>query len=100
MVLVFGTAKYFESRACAREIFRAVLLKKPLIAVLEPDVARGGLGRQAIEDLLIRQRYTPHGKNDAASDQTWAAKWGLDDEVREWGFAAVPTGAEIAAALF
>ena len=50
-VLCFCTAKYFESRACAREIFRAMVLGKPLIAVLEPDAPRGGLRQEAIEAL-------------------------------------------------
>ena len=42
VVLCFCTAKYMQSRACAREIFRAVLQGKPMFAVLESDtVARG-----------------------------------------------------------
>ena len=93
VVLCFCTEKYFQSRACAREIFRAVLRGKPLIAMLEPDASRGGLTRAAIEALLTTARYPPH-------DQTWAAKWALDGEVQAWGYAAIPTCEQIVAALF
>ena len=79
--LCMCTEKYFQSRACAREIFRAVLLQKPLIAVLEPDGTRGSLSREEIEELLTRQLYPPLGQPNAPADLTWADKWALDDEV-------------------
>ena len=50
--LCFCTQKYFRSRACAREIFRAVLNAKPLIAVLESDEERGGLKCEDIKKML------------------------------------------------
>ena len=99
-MLVYCTERYFQSRACAREIIYAVLLKKPLVAVLEPDPARGGLHRRTIEELLAKQRFTPHGKDDAPADHSWVAKWKLEDEIAKWGFTMMPTCAEIAEALF
>ena len=100
VVLVYCTERYFKSRPCAREIIYAVLLKKPLVAVLEPDPARGGLKRCAIEELLTKQRFTPHGKDDAPADHSWVAKWKLEGEIVKWGFTKMPTSAEIAEALF
>ena len=100
VVLIFCTEKYFQSRACAREILRAVLRGKPLIAVLEPDASRGGLDREAIRNLLIRERFPPHNQPGAPCDQPWAAKWALDGEVTSWGYSAVPSGDAIFAALF
>ena len=100
VVLCFCTDKYFQSRACAREIFRALVLSKPLIAVLEPDASRGGLTREAIVALLTTARYPPHGRPNAPATMTWAEKWGLDGEVQAWGYAAIPTGEGIVAALF
>ena len=100
VVLCFCTEKYFQSRACAREIFRAVLQGKPLIAVLEPDAARGGLQPDAIKALLTKDRFRLHNQKEGAADQSWASNWALDSEVREWGFPAAPTGEDIVAALF
>ena len=56
VVLCFCTAKYLNSRACAREIFRAVLQGKPMFVVLESDtVARGE--RSAPEMPHCQQRH-------------------------------------------
>ena len=99
-VLCFCTVKYFESRACAREIFRAILRGKPLIAVLEPDVSRGGLKRKAIEALLTTALYPPLGHSDAPATKTWVEKWALHGEVAEWGYSAIPTCNQIVEALF
>ena len=102
-VLVFATAKYFQSRACARELFRARLRATPLITILEPDrgAERGGLRRDEIEALLTTARFAPHFAPGAPADQTWADKWALDGEVAAWGDGwTPPTGAELAAALF
>jgi hypothetical protein len=100
VVLVFCTVKYFQSRACARELLRAVLKGKPLIAVLEPDSSRGGMDREAIRALLLTERFRPHGQPQAPADQPWAVKWALHDEVAAWGYSAVPTGEAIFDNLF
>ena len=99
-MLCFCTKKYFESRACARELLRAVLRGKPLITVMEPDASRGGLMRRDIVRLLTVERYPPHNRKDAPASQDWVARWALDHEVAEWGYAAVPTGEQIVDALF
>ena len=109
-VLCFCTGRYLESRACAREIFRAVLTGKPLITVLEPDEARGGLTREVIEAILLKARYAPHFKKatwfgSGEKSMTWADRWQLDGEVakwsKEWGYeVVVPTGEQIVTALF
>ena len=99
-LLAMCTAEYFRSRACARELFRAWLQKKPLIALLEPDARRGGLSRQAVEHLLVSARFPLVGASSSPAIHTWAAQWALDGEVAEWGFPATPTGEQILAALF
>ena len=45
-------------------------------------------------------RYPPHSQSNAPATATWAEKWALDGEVKEWGYARIPTGDEILAALF
>ena len=80
-----------------------MLRRKPLIAVLEPDVspARGGLTREAIEALLTALHYKLlRASADAPSDVSWVAQWQLDDEINKWGYAALPTGEEIVLHLF
>ena len=99
-VLVFCTDKYLKSRACARELFRAVLLKKPLIVVLEPDETRGGLSPEKIKHRLATERYAPFREPNAAKDQPWAKRWALEQEVTKWGFDEIPTGQQIIEALF
>ena len=95
-ILVFCTAKYFKSRACARELILSVLLGKPLIAVIEPDTFRGGLSRADIEDLLLNRG----GKLEESEGQVWVLKWGLDEEMRRFGYETMPTGKQVVDALF
>lgn len=106
VVLCFCTAKYFESRACALEMFRAVLLGRPLIALLEPDASRGGLRQADIEARLVTARYAPRSHPNAPADLTWTSHWGLDGVVKMWEGALdrtdlqPPSGEAVVAALF
>ena len=70
-VLAFCTRKYFGSRACARELFRAVLLNKPIIALLEPErtAEKGGLTVSECKATLTTE---------------WVQKWKLEGEVAKW----------------
>ena len=80
-----------------------MLTGKPLITVLEPDEARGGLTRETIETILTRTLYAPHFKKDSwfqEKTMSWAQKWQLEGEVAEWGYKAVPTSDQIMKALF
>jgi hypothetical protein len=76
MVLVFCTAKFFKSRACARELVRAVLTKKPLIALLEPNA----------DKVLLTDG--------------WVQSWNLTSEVSKWGVGAIPSAETMTTALF
>ena len=46
VVLVFLTENFIKSGACSKEVMRAIFLKKPIIAVLETDAARGALSQR------------------------------------------------------
>ena len=48
-VLVFLTSEYVGSRKCMLELTTAWRLRKPLIAVREPDTRHGGLSAKAFE---------------------------------------------------
>ena len=86
IVSCFCTQKYFESKACARELVLSVALKKPLVALLEPDASKGGLTQAAVENLLT---------------DDWLARFDFENELDElWGGADVPSAADVRAALF
>lgn len=44
---------YFTSRNCMREIRHAVRLNKPIIAMLEPEQAKGGMTLEQIQEQLL-----------------------------------------------
>ena len=43
VVLVFCSKGYFQSKNCMREIISCVVKGKPIIAVTDPELAKGGL---------------------------------------------------------
>ena len=55
VILVCCTQKYFRSQACAREIIRAVLRSKPLIALLEPEARNGAMSESEIRTTVRLQ---------------------------------------------
>ena len=66
-VLVFCSAGYFESRNCMRELRLAVEQNKPLIALLEPDVSRGGMSLEEVNQQILESEAS-------------YAKWGFGNE--------------------
>jgi hypothetical protein len=65
IILVFLSRGYFNSRNCLREITAAMLHDKPLLLVLEPNEAKGGLtleeARQECPDKLREYVFGPGG---------------------------------------
>lgn len=51
-VLIFCSQGYFQSKNCMREIRAAVRMNKPLLAVLEPEVGKGGLSVEEVRHQL------------------------------------------------
>lgn len=90
-ILVFCTEGYFESRNCMRELLRAVISKKPIICLLEPEGKRGGL---TSDQILRRLKEAEHRY----------ASWGLTDEVETWtreeGLGPLPSPEELHQDLF
>ena len=77
--------RYFQSKACARELLRAVLRGKPLVALLEPEARHGA---QSIEEIR------------ASLTDEWVHSWGLEDEMAELGYDEMPGGKAVFDALF
>ena len=94
-VLVYLTRAYFQKMNSMKELYRAVVNRRPIIVVLEPDASQdGGMSQSDIEALLtdahidrfkLRKRYTA---------------WKDKGEVAADGFDHAPGGADVAAALF
>jgi hypothetical protein len=54
---VFCTSSYFEKRSSLEELFRAVVQRRPILPMLEPDrLQEGGLKQVEIEALITIQR--------------------------------------------
>ena len=80
-----------------REILRAVLTGKPIITMLEPEAKHGGMTKEEVlqqlkdADAPCEKRGTLHA--------TKYAMWGLDNEVRTWGY-PMANAEQLYAALF
>jgi len=72
VILTFCSRGYFSSCNCMREILRGIHDKKPLVALLEPDVNHGHMSLADIKEGL------------AEADGKYG-KWGLQREMDEWG---------------
>ena len=80
-----------------REILRAVLTGKPIITMLEPEAKHGGMTTEEVLQQL-KDADAPCEKR-GTQYTTKYAMWGLDEEVRSWGY-AMPNAEQLYAALF
>lgn len=76
-ILAFNTRRYLASKACARELIRAQVKHKPVIAVLEPECTeeKGGLTVDECRRIIVDSRY---------SGSNWCRSFGLEPELNEW----------------
>jgi len=88
VTLVFASSGYFTSPNCMRELLRAVVKRKPMFTLLEPEPKHGGLSKEQVHESL-----------SCNQDCDFYGMCGLAAEVSEWGF-SVPTADELFAALF
>ena len=72
---------------CTRELLRAIWLRKPLVALLDPHV-----GRAELSATQIRQQID--------SNRALWELWGIAAELRAWGMLELPTASEVFEALF
>jgi len=94
-ILVFCTKAYFQKMNSMKELYRAVVNRRPILAVLEPDPTQdGGLDRKDIEAILTDAHI------EKFKLRTKWASWKDEGEVAASGFDHAPDGAEVAEALF
>ena len=80
-----------------REILRAVLTGKPIITMLEPEAKHGGMTTEEVLQQL-KDADAPCEKR-GTQYTTKYAMWGLDNEVRTWGY-PMANAEQLYAALF
>ena len=94
-ILVFCTSQYFEKKNSLKELYRAVVQRRPILAMLEPDATQeGGLDQVAVESLITNKKLD-HFK----LRQKWE-EWRAGDELLSAAFDHAPDATEVCEALF
>jgi len=94
-ILVFCTNEYFKKKNSLKELYRAVVQRRPILAMLEPDhTQEGGFNQAAIEGFIsnkILDKFKLRKKHK---------EWGDDGELLPAAFDHAPDEAEVRTALF
>ena len=94
-ILVFCTLQYFEKKNSLKELYRAVCQRRPILAMLEPDVTQeGGLNQADVQALITNRVLDKHGLR-----KKWDV-WKEEGELLPSGFDHAPDEAEVREALF
>jgi len=94
-ILVFCTSQYFEKKNSLKELYRAVVQRRPILAMLEPDVTQeGGLNQAAVEALISNPKL------DKFKLRKKHKEWGDEGELLPAAFDHAPDEADVRAALF
>jgi len=94
-ILVFCTAQYFEKKNSLKELYRAVVQRRPILAMLEPDATQdGGLDVTAVEALIT------NAKLDKFKLRKKHKEWGDDGDLLLAAFDHAPDEADVRASLF
>ena len=94
-ILVFCTSQYFEKKNSLKELYRAVVQRRPILAMLEPDATQeGGLNQADVEALIT------NAKLDKFKLRKKWAEWKDEGELLHAAFDHAPDEAEVRAALF
>jgi len=98
-VLTFCSNGYFSSRNCLRELRSAVVHKRPLIALIDPEAGHGGLTVTQVRAQLLL------GTHDASLAWPWVSNQAgstVRASYEKWGFGwpSTPEPAELHAQLF
>ena len=95
-MLCYLSELWFWNPPCLREIVRAMVRKKPLIALLEPDTSEqhGGNYEAKCREILLSKEYSDKMERVMGPQvEEWAVAWDQPS-------LRLPTGQEIVAALF
>ena len=94
-ILIFCTSQYFEKKNSLKELYRAVVQRRPILAMLEPDATQeGGLNQMAVEALITNSKLDKYKLR-----KKWA-EWKEEGELLSAAFDHAPDEIEVRAALF
>jgi len=94
-ILVFCTSQYFEKKNSLKELYRAVVQRRSILAMLEPDASQeGGLNQADVEALIT------NAKLDKFKLRKKWGEWRDEGELVSSAFVHAPDEAEVRAALF
>jgi len=94
-ILVFCTAPYFEKKNSLKELYRAVVQRRPILAMLEPDPTQeGGLNQKDVEALIT------NAKLDKYKLRAKHKEWGGDGELLLGAYDHAPDEIEVRKDLF
>ena len=94
-ILIFCTSQYFEKKNSLKELYRAVVQRRPILAMLEPDATQeGGLDQADIEALITNAKLDKFKLR-----QKWA-EWKEEGELLPAAFDHAPDETEVRTALF
>jgi len=94
-ILVFCTVLYFEKKNSLKELYRAVVQRRPILAMLEPDATQeGGLDQAGVEALITNPKL------DRFKLRNKWAEWQEGGELLPAAFDHAPDEVEVRAALF
>ena len=89
------SSQYFEKKNSLKELYRAVVQRRPILAMLEPDASQeGGLDQAAIEALVT------NAKLDKFKLRKKWDEWRADGDLLPAAFDHAPDEVEVRAALF
>ena len=94
-ILVFCTSQYFEKKNSLKELYRAVVQRRRILAMLEPDATQeGGLNQADVEALITNVKL------DKFKLRMKWAEWKEEGELLPASFDHAPDEVEVRAALF
>ena len=94
-ILVFCTSQYFEKKNSLKELYRAVVQRRPILAMLEPDATQeGGLDQAMVEALITNKKLDKFKLR-----KKWQ-EWKDDGDLLAAAFDHAPDEVEVRAALF
>ena len=87
VVLCFCTRRWFTNKPCVREIVRAVLREKRIIALLEADTSetKGGHTEAECREIIRGELYATRLSEMEEQVAQWAEAWGQPEAEAEAG---------------
>ena len=98
-IAVFCTKSYFEKTNAMKELYRAVVQRRPILAILDPDPTQdGGLTKADICKLITNELLDKHGLREKWDE--WRRERAILGEAWEWNRNGAPGAPQVLERLF